>query len=206
MVLFSAKKNIHLSDEKEEKYMSNTLETATVAGGCFWCTEAIFKRLKGVETVTSGYSGGARENPSYEQVSSEATGHAEAVQIEFDPKVISYEKILQIFFHLHDPTTLNRQGADVGTQYRSVIFYHSPEQEQIAEKVKQEVVDEGKYNDPIVTEIVPFENFYTAEEEHQDYYDRNSNQGYCSYVITPKIQKLLKDYRKDVKEEYASSH
>lgn len=179
---------------------------ATVAGGCFWCTEAIFKRLKGIESVISGYSGGARENPSYEQVSSEATGHAEAVQIEFDPKVISYEKILQIFFHLHDPTTLNRQGADTGTQYRSVIFYHSPEQEQIALKVRDEVAEEGKYHDPIVTEIVPFENFYTAEEEHQDYYDKNQNQGYCNYVITPKIQKLFKDYRKDVKEKYADGH
>lgn len=182
------------------------LEKATVAGGCFWCTEAIFKRLKGVDSVVSGYSGGARENPTYEQVSSEATGHAEAVQIEFDPDIISYEKILEIFFHLHDPTTMNRQGNDVGTQYRSVIFYHSPEQEQIAEKVKQAVADEGKYKDPIVTEIIPFENFYTAEDYHQDYYDNNKNQGYCDFVITPKIQKLLKEYTKDVKEEYLASH
>ncbi len=185
--------------------MSQKLEIATLAGGCFWCTEAIFKRLKGVEDVVSGYSGGARENPSYEQVSSEATGHAEAVQIEFDPSIISYEKILQIFFHLHDPTTLNRQGADTGTQYRSVIFYHSPEQEQTALKVRDEVAEEGKYHDPIVTEIVPFENFYPAESEHQNYYENNANQGYCSYVITPKIQKLLKNYRKEVKEEYQKS-
>lgn len=184
--------------------MNNTLEIATVAGGCFWCTEAIFKRLKGVDQVTSGYSGGARVDPSYEQVSTGATGHAEAVQIEFDPSVISYEKILEIFFHLHNPTTLNRQGNDEGTQYRSAVFYHSPEQEQIAEKVKQEVVDEGRYNDPIVTEIVPFENFYTAEDEHQDYYENNKNQGYCDYVITPKIQKLLKEYSKEVKDEYKS--
>lgn len=182
--------------------MSGNLEIATVAGGCFWCTEAIFKRLKGVDTVTSGYSGGARENPSYEQVTTGATGHAEAVQIEFDPSIISYEKIIEIFFHLHDPTTLNRQGNDEGTQYRSVIFYHTPEQEQIAEKVKQEVADEGKYKNPIVTEIIPFENFYTAEDYHQDYYDTNKNQGYCDFVITPKIQKLLKEYTKDVKEEY----
>ncbi len=178
------------------------LEKATVAGGCFWCTEAIFKRLKGVDSVTSGYSGGARPDPSYEQVTTGATGHAEAVQIEFDPSIISYEKILQIFFHLHDPTTLNAQGNDIGTQYRSVIFYHTPEQEQTAEKVKHEVADEGKYKNPIVTEIVPFENFYTAEEYHQDYYDNNKNQGYCDFVITPKIQKLLKEYTKDVKEEY----
>lgn len=178
------------------------LELATVAGGCFWCTEAIFKRLKGVETVTSGYSGGARPDPSYEQVTTGATGHAEAIQIEFDPSIISYEKILEIFFHLHDPTTLNRQGNDEGTQYRSVIFYHNEQQEQTAEKVKQEVADEGKYTNPIVTEIVPFENFYPAEDYHQDYYDSNKNQGYCDFVITPKIQKLLKEYTKDVKEEY----
>ena len=178
------------------------LEVATLAGGCFWCTEAVFKRLKGVDSVVSGYSGGMRENPSYEQVSSEATGHAEAIQVEFDPTVISYEKILQIFFHFHDPTTLNRQGNDIGSQYRSVIFYQNAEQEKIAEKVRQEVADEGKYKDPIVTEIVPFEAFYPAEEEHQDYYDNNANQGYCDYVITPKIQKLLKEYSKEVKEEY----
>lgn len=175
---------------------------ATVAGGCFWCTEAIFKRLKGVDSVTSGYSGGLRPDPSYEQVTTGATGHAECVQIEFDPSIISYKKILEIFFHLHDPTTMNRQGNDEGTQYRSVVFYHNDEQEKIAEQVKQEVADEGTYSDPIVTEIVPFENFYAAEEEHQDYYETNSNQGYCSYVITPKIQKLLKDYTKEVKEEY----
>lgn len=180
----------------------NELEIATLAGGCFWCTEAIFKRLKGVESVVSGYSGGARENPTYEQVSSEATGHAEAIQIEFDPSMISFEKILEIFFHLHDPTTMNSQGNDVGTQYRSVIFYHSPEQEQIAEKVKNKTAESGIYHDPIVTEIVPFENFYAAEDEHQDYYERNKNQGYCSYIISPKIQKLLKEYRKEVKEEY----
>lgn len=178
------------------------LEVATLAGGCFWCTEAVFKRLKGIDSVVSGYSGGMRENPTYEQVSSEATGHAEAIQIEFDPNIISYEKILQVFFHFHDPTTLNRQGNDIGSQYRSVIFYHNAKQEQIAEKVRQEVADEGRYKDPIVTEIVPFEAFYAAEEEHQDYYDNNANQGYCDYVITPKIQKLLKEYSKEVKEEY----
>lgn len=178
------------------------LEKATLAGGCFWCTEAIFKRLKGVDSVTSGYSGGVRENPSYEQVSSEATGHAEAIQIEFNPKIISFEKILEIFFHLHDPTTMNRQGNDVGSQYRSVIFYHNPEQEKIAEEVKNEIAQSGIYHDPIVTEVIPFENFYPAEEEHQNYYAMNQNQGYCSYVVTPKIQKLLKEYRREVKEEY----
>ncbi|HMS22195.1 MAG TPA: peptide-methionine (S)-S-oxide reductase MsrA [Candidatus Levybacteria bacterium] len=180
------------------------LQTATLAGGCFWCTEAIFKRLKGVENVISGYSGGARPNPTYEQVSSEATGHAEAIQIEFDPAIISYEKILEIFFHFHDPTTLNRQGSDEGTQYRSAVFYHTKEQEQIAEHVKQEITNEGKFKDAIVTEIVPFEAFYPAEEEHQNYYDTNTSKGYCNYIITPKIQKLLKEYSKEVKKEYLS--
>lgn len=181
-------------------------EIATLAGGCFWCTEAIFRRLKGVESVVSGYSGGRRENPSYEQVSTGATGHAEAIQIEFDPSVISYEKLLEIFFHLHDPTTINMQGADEGTQYRSVIFYHSEEQKNIAEKVRDEIADSGYYKDPLVTEIVPFEAFYTAEEYHQEYYDNNKNQGYCSYVISPKIHKLLKEYKKEVKEEYLTEN
>lgn len=178
------------------------MEIATLAGGCFWCTEAIFKRLKGVETVVSGYAGGARSNPTYEQVSTGATGHAEAIQIEFDPNTIPYERLLTIFFHLHDPTTLNRQGNDTGTQYRSAIFYHNEEQKEKALKVRDEVADEGAWKDPILTEIIPFEAFYTAEEYHQNYYDNNKNQGYCSYVIGPKIQKLLKEYSKEVKDEY----
>ncbi len=178
------------------------MEKATLAGGCFWCTEAIFKRLKGVEDVVSGYSGGVRQDPTYEQVTAGATGHAEAIQIEFDPKIIPYEKILEIFFHLHDPTTLNRQGADEGTQYRSAIFYHNEVQRDTAEKVRDEVAEAGVWKDPIVTEIVPFENFYTAEEYHQNYYENNKNQGYCSYVIGPKIHKLLKEYAKEVKDEY----
>lgn len=178
------------------------METATFGGGCFWCTEAIFKRLRGVDEVVSGYAGGRRESPSYEEVSMGVTGHAEVVQIEFDPKIISYKKLLEIFFHLHDPTTLNRQGNDVGEQYRSVIFYHNQSQKEDAETVKDEIAESGMYHDPIVTEIVPFEKFYTAEEYHQNYYDSNKTQGYCSYVIAPKIQKLLKEYGKDVKEEY----
>lgn len=182
--------------------MENALEIATLAGGCFWCTEAIFKRLKGVEDVVSGYSGGEFKNPTYEQVSSEATGHAEAIQVQFDPKIIPFEKILEIFFHLHDPTTPNRQGNDEGTQYRSAIFYHNEEQKEKALKVRDEIAEEGVYKDPIITEIVPFEAFYSAEEYHQDYYDSNKNQGYCSYVIGPKIHKLLKEYSKEVKEEY----
>lgn len=182
--------------------MEQVWDKATLAGGCFWCTEAIFKRLKGVEEVVSGYSGGARENPTYDQVSSEATGHAEAIQVEFDPKIIPFEKILEIFFHLHDPTTMNRQGNDIGSQYRSVIFYHNEDQKEKALKVRDEIADEGIWKDPILTEIVPFEQFYPAEEYHQNYYDNNKNQGYCSYVIGPKIHKLLKEYSREVKEEY----
>lgn len=178
------------------------LQKATLGGGCFWCAEAIFKRLKGVEDVVSGYSGGVRENPSYEQVSAGVTGHAEAVQIEFDPSAISYAKLIEIFFYLHDPTTLNRQGADEGSQYRSVVFYHDEGQKETAEKVRDEVADSGVYQDPIVTEIVPFEAFYTAEQYHQNYYENNKNQGYCSYVISPKIRKLLNEHSGEVKEEY----
>ncbi len=161
------------------------MEHATLAGGCFWCTEAIFKRLKGVNTVVSGYSGGTILNPTYEQVCTGTTGHAEAVSITFDPTVISYDTLLDVFFALHDPTTLNQQGADVGTQYRSAVFYHSDEQKQIAEK---------KLQPGFVTEIVPYKNFYPAEESHQDYYSKNSYAPYCQVVIDPKINKLLEDY------------
>jgi peptide-methionine (S)-S-oxide reductase len=182
------------------------MEIATIGGGCFWCTEAIFRRLKGVEEVTSGYAGGVRQDPSYEQVTTGVTGHAESVQVEFDPSIISYAKLLEIFFNLHDPTTLNRQGADEGSQYRSVIFYHSEAQREVAEKVRDEIADSGLYHDPIITEIVPFEAFYTAEEYHQNFYETNKNQGYCSYVITPKIHKLLKEYSEEVKEEYKKEH
>lgn len=191
---------------------SNIAETATIVGGCFWCTEAIFKRLKGVISVTSGYTGGKTENPTYEEVSNGNTGHAEAIQIEFDPKIISFKHILDIFWVIHDPTTLNQQGPDTGTQYRSVIFYHNNEQKELAEKSKIEMEKSKTYDKKLVTEIVPFEKFYTAEEYHQNYYERNkqslrsgdlknSNQ-YCSLVIDPKIQKLLHKFNSDVKEEY----
>lgn len=180
------------------------METATLAGGCFWCTEAIFKRLKGVQSVESGYSGGdppaGGENPSYEQVSSGTTGHAEAIQIEFDPKIIPHEKIYEIFFHLHDPTTLNRQGNDIGTQYRSMIFYHSEEQKKTAEKVRERIKKEGIYHDPIVTEIVPFKNFYKAARYHQKFYENNPDYEYCRVIIDPKIKKLLREFKNDVKE------
>ena len=172
---------------------SGSLETAIFAGGCFWCTEAIFKRIKGVESVISGYSGGEIENPTYEKVCSGTTGHAEAIQIEFDPKIISFEKLLEIFFNLHDPTTLNRQGADVGTQYRSAIFYHSQQQKTEAEKVKSKV--QKDYQEKIITEIAPFSNFYKAENYHQNYFENNKNAPYCQVVIDPKIQKLYKDFK-----------
>jgi len=178
------------------------MEIATLAGGCFWCTEAIFKRLKGVQAVISGYSGGGTENPTYEQVSTGTTGHAEAIQIEFNPKVIPYEKILEIFWHTHNPTTLNQQGNDVGTQYRSVIFYHNEKQKAAAEKSKLDLGKEAVYQDKIVTEIVPFSSFYPAEHYHKDYYDKNKDDSYCTFVINPKIQKLMREYGKDVKEEY----
>ena|SRR5690348_11011424 len=177
-------------------------ELATLGGGCFWCTEAIFKRLKGILSVMPGYSGGKRENPTYDQIHSGATGHAESIQIVFDPTVISYEKILEVFWHTHNPTTLNQQGADVGEEYRSVIFYHSNEQKKIAEESKMEIEKSGLYKNPIVTEIVPYAAFYPAEAEHKDFYDRNKNAPYCTFVIDPKIQKLLKEFKKDVKDEY----
>lgn len=178
------------------------MEQATFANGCFWCTEAVFKRLKGVAGVVSGYTGGDTENPSYDEVSSGKTGHAEAIQVTFDPDVIPYEKLVEVFFATHDPTTLNRQGADIGTQYRSAIFYHSPEQQQTAEKIKESLKKSDKYKDPIVTEIVPNTKLYEAENYHQEYYEKNRSYPYCTIVIDPKIRKLLEEYRKDVKDEY----
>lgn len=180
----------------------NNLEIATLAGGCFWCTEAIFKRLKGVISVKPGYAGGTKENPTYEEVCSGKTGHAEAIQIEFDPSLIGFDKILDVFWHTHDPTTLNQQGNDIGTQYRSAIFYHDNIQKEKALKSKDNLVKEKTFKDPIVTQIIPFTNFYEAENYHKDYFDRNKEYPYCNYVITPKIQKLMEKYGNDVKEEY----
>ena len=177
-------------------------ETATFAGGCFWCTEAIFQRLKGVESYLPGYAGGEVPSPTYQQVCEGTTGHAEAIQIQFDPQVISYEKLLEIFWHTHNPTTLNRQGNDEGPQYKSVIFYHDEKQKNIAEKSREEVEKSKLYSDPIVTEIVPFTNFYEAEDYHKNYYENNRNQGYCSFVIDPKIHKLLTEFSREVKDEY----
>jgi peptide-methionine (S)-S-oxide reductase len=170
-------------------------ETATFGNGCFWCTEAIFQDLEGVESAVSGYSGGQTENPTYEQVCSGKTGHAEVLQITYNPEKISYEELLKVFWETHDPTTLNRQGNDVGTQYRSAIFYHDDKQKELAEKYKAQLGASGTWADPIVTEIVPFEKFYKAERYHQNYYKENPNQGYCAFVVRPKVEKFQAKYK-----------
>ncbi len=167
---------------------------ATLGGGCFWCLEAVYDQLKGVEHVESGYSGGTVPNPTYEQVCTGTTGHAEVVRITFDPQQISYREILEVLFDIHDPTTLNRQGADVGTQYRSVIFYHDEEQKATAEQVIRELDQAGVWNAPIVTEVVPFQAFYEAEDYHQEYFARNGRQPYCRAVVAPKVAKFQKLY------------
>ncbi len=174
-------------------------EIATFAGGCFWCIEAVFDELKGVESVESGYSGGTVANPSYRLVCTGTTGHAETARITFDPKAISFKQILEVFFTVHDPTTLNRQGADVGTQYRSAIFYHNEEQKKIAEQVIREITDAKLWDAPIVTEVTPFKNFYLAEDYHQEYFANNPDQGYCRVVIAPKVAKFRQHYRELLK-------
>jgi peptide-methionine (S)-S-oxide reductase len=174
-------------------------EVATLGGGCFWCTEAVFDDLKGVESVESGYSGGVIENPSYAQVCSGTTGHAEVIQVTFDPKAVSFKQILEIFFTVHDPTTLNRQGADVGTQYRSVIFYHDEEQRRVAEQVIKELDAQRVWNAPIVTELAPFDRFYVAEDYHQEYFRLNGSQPYCRMVVAPKVAKFREHYREQLK-------
>lgn len=175
-------------------------DTATFGTGCFWCTEAIFKELDGVLSVTSGYSGGSVARPTYKEVCSGETGHAECVQIVYDPSKISFDELLEVFWQVHDPTTLNRQGADVGTQYRSAVFYHDGEQKQKAEKYKAELDKSGAFNNPIVTEVTKFDKFYPAEDYHQDYYANNSNTNpYCSIVIRPKLEKFEKVFKKKLK-------
>ncbi len=193
------KPSVAKAGETKQNMQNSNLSTATFGGGCFWCTEAIFQQLKGVELVSSGYSGGKVDNPSYREVCDGTTGHAEAIQIKFDPAVISYEQLLQVFFTTHDPTTLNRQGADVGTQYRSVIFYHDDAQREVAEKVKKEFAP-TIWDNLIVTEITSYSKFYKAEDYHQNYFNDNPEQGYCRVVINPKVQKFRKEYADWLKE------
>ena len=169
-------------------------ELATLGGGCFWCLEAVYLELQGVEKVISGYTGGSIRNPNYRLVTTGTTGHAEVVQLTFDPEQISFQEILEVFFTIHNPTTLNRQGADVGTQYRSAIFYHDDDQRQIAEKTIAEINAAGIWPDPIVTEVTPLDVFYQAEDYHQDYYRQNSNQPYCNIVISPKVAKFRQKF------------
>lgn len=181
------------------KNMNEQWQMATLGSGCFWCTEAFFLKLNGVESVVSGYSGGKVKNPTYREVCTGLTGHAEVVQVKFNPKVISYEEILEVFWNTHDPTTLNKQGADEGTQYRSVVFYHNEDQKKIAEQYKSQLDKSGVYKNRIVTEITPFTVFYPAEDYHQNYYALNPNQGYCQYVIRPKVEKFNKQYASKLK-------
>lgn len=177
------------------------MEEITLGAGCFWCVEAVFQRLRGVESVVSGYSNGHKDNPTYEEVCSGTTGHAEVARITFDPNVVSVEEILEVFWNTHDPTTLNRQGNDIGTQYRSGVYYHNENQKQIAEAYKTQLEASGTWSDPIVTEIVPLENYYPAENYHQDYYNRNPNQGYCAFVVRPKVHKFITKYADRLKPE-----
>jgi peptide-methionine (S)-S-oxide reductase len=190
--------------DPEEEYikefcMDKHLEVATLAGGCFWCLEAVFDELKGVESVESGYSGGHLPEPSYAQVCDGTTGHAEVVRVTFDPQVLSYHDLLKVFFSIHDPTTLNRQGNDVGTQYRSAIYYHTPEQKDVAAQVIREISEAKIWNNPIVTEVTPFDKFYMAEEYHQEYFKNNPYQGYCRAIIAPKVTKFRQKFLEQLK-------
>ncbi len=194
----SNKRNLTFNNKMENSTQNNKLDTATLGAGCFWCVEAIFSSLKGVESVLPGYSGGTLKNPDYKTVCTGNTGHAEVCQIYFDPEIIKFEEILEIFWTTHDPTTLNRQGNDVGTQYRSAIFYHNEEQKAIAEKSKRDVATKI-WDNPIVTEIVKFDEFYKAEDYHQDYFENNPDQGYCKMIIEPKVLKFRKIYKDKLK-------
>ena len=187
------------SPKQEQRNMTSSLDTATLASGCFWCVEAIFQNLKGVQSVASGYSGGTVKNPSYEEVCSGTTGHAEACQIVYDPKQITFDELLEVFWKMHDPTTLNQQGADVGTQYRSAVFYHNEEQKKLAEHYKKELNASGVYSSPVVTEITPYTNFYKAEDYHQNYYNQHGDQPYCRLVIQPKVEKFNKVFKDKLK-------
>lgn len=187
--------------QQEMSVNTENLEVATLGGGCFWCVEAVYQEIAGVKKVVSGYAGGEVENPTYKAICRGNTGHAEVVQVYFDPEVITYEEVLTIFWHAHDPTTLNRQGNDVGTQYRSIILYHNDEQRKIAEKSKTETDASDLWSDPIVTQIEPLEKFYEAEGYHQNYYDQNKSANpYCTFVISPKVQKIRKRFSERLKE------
>lgn len=201
LALLAAAAPADTSDAKDEPAASaaDKLETATFGSGCFWCTEAVFQRLEGVHTAVSGFSGGRLQNPTYKQVLTGRTGHAEVVQVTFDPEVIPYKDLLEVFWKTHDPTTLNRQGPDVGTQYRSVIFYHTDEQKELAEFYKQRINESKMFLAPVVTEISPFEAFYPAEGYHQEYFDRNGRQPYCYNYIRPKISKFEKVFKEKLK-------
>jgi peptide-methionine (S)-S-oxide reductase len=214
----SPKQNAHAKDSidsnqdniktqnKTEKNMTNinsNLDTATFGAGCFWCIEAVFQRLEGVDTVISGYTGGQKLNPTYKDICTGMTGHAEVAQITFDPEVISFDELLEVFWATHDPTTLNRQGNDVGTQYRSSIFYHNDEQKQKSEFYLQRLTEEEVFAKPIVTEITDLGTFYVAENYHQNYYNNNKTQGYCSFVVSPKVDKLKKVFPNKLKKQYA---
>lgn len=195
--------NSEIENISESKMMEQNkdLEAATFGSGCFWCTEAIFERIEGVKSVVSGYAGGTVVNPSYKDITSGTTGHAECTQIMYDPNIVSYDELLEIFWKTHDPTTLNRQGNDVGTQYRSVVFYHNKEQKEKAEFYKNKLTEEKIWDDPIVTEITALEKFYEAEDYHQEYYENNPNQGYCTFVITPKVEKFEKIFKDKLKKK-----
>jgi len=186
---------------REEHMATESLDTATFASGCFWCVEAVFQNLKGVKSITSGYSGGRVANPTYEEVCSGTTGHAEACQIIYDPSQVTFPELLEVFWKTHDPTTLNRQGNDVGTQYRSAIFFHSDEQKTLAEHYKKELDSTGAYDAPIVTEIVPLETFYPAENYHQNYFNEHGAQPYCQFVIRPKVDKFKKAFKEKLKDK-----
>jgi peptide-methionine (S)-S-oxide reductase len=191
-------------EEKQANNPQPSRETATLGGGCFWCIEAVFNELKGVERAVSGYAGGRRANPTYEQVCTGATNHAEVVQVTFDPREISFKEVLEVFFTVHDPTTLNRQGADAGTQYRSVIFYHDEQQKAVAGQVVEEITAAQIWDAPIVTEITPLPEFYEAEDYHQDYFKKNPAQGYCRAVVAPKVSKFRQRYQDKLKSAAAA--
>jgi peptide-methionine (S)-S-oxide reductase len=199
----STSKIMNTSNQNQTSSVSvnseNSIDTATFGAGCFWCVEAVFQRLDGVLSIKSGYSGGTVKNPSYKEVCNGTTGHAEVCQIIFDPKKISFDELLEVFWKTHDPTTMNRQGNDFGTQYRSAIFYHSVEQKLLAEKYKKQINEEKAYPNPVITEISPLINYYPAEDYHQNYYNQNGSEGYCQYVIQPKVEKFEKIFKAKLK-------